>query len=270
MQHHDEREELAPRDIVARAIDFELKKNGEDFVYLDITHSPAEKTIEHFPLIHETLLNEYGLDITRDMIPVIPAMHYLCGGIMVDINGKTDINFLYAVGESASTGVHGGNRLASNSLLEGLVFANRAIKEIKKLVKDKAHKYKADSYAKIPSWNKDGVENLDEWILIKHERKEAQSIMWDYVGIVRSTARLKIALRRIDLIYENVKDFYHRTILSKRLLELRNQALVSQLIIRSALKRKESRGLHYSTDFPENRDPSRTDTVLLPRLQKVD
>lgn len=262
--------ELAPRDIVARAIDSELKKSGDDCVYLDVTHQQPDKTREHFPLIYETLKDKYKIDITSEKIPVIPACHYLCGGVQVDYNGKTDLNFLYAIGETASTGVHGGNRLASNSLLEGLVFSQRALEDIIQKKKINSETSKKENCECIPEWDKAGVANLEEWVLVKHDRQEIQTLMFDYVGLVRSTNRLTRALRRIDLIYEEVRDFYHRTLITPEILELRNLALVAQLIVRSALERKESRGLHFMTDFPENRDPSRQDTVIKPRVALKD
>ena len=261
MQNHSDQLELAPRDIVAHAIDYELKKRGDDHVLLDVIHKDPEEIKKHFPNIYERLLEKNGIDITKEAIPVIPACHYICGGVKVNYNGLSDINFLYVVGESASTGVHGGNRLASNSLLEGLVFSHRAVDDAQVCISENQHEEK--KYAdKIPRWSKEGTENIDEWILIKHDREAAKKLLWDYVGIVRTTKRLEIALRRIDHIYEMVKEFYSRTEISKELVELRNQVLVSQLIVRSALSRKESRGLHYSTDFTENREPSRSDTIL--------
>ncbi len=256
--------ELAPRDIVARAIDSELKRTGDDSVYLDVTHRNADEIIAHFPNIYRTLKEEFHLDITREMIPVVPVAHYQCGGILTDYDGRTDLNFLYAVGETASTGIHGGNRLASNSLLEGLVFADRAARDIKKRLQAGEHSIKEKNNGSIPEWIKKSTRYFEEWTLIKHDKREIHNLMRDYVGIVRSDLRLQRAIRRIDLIYEEINDFYSRSIVTRKVAELRNLVLVAQLIIRSSLARKESRGLHYSLDYPEKREPSREDTVLEP------
>ncbi|MBV6492802.1 MAG: L-aspartate oxidase [Turneriella sp.] len=265
MVDYHEMRELAPRDIVARAIDAELKRDGLDYVYLDISHKDASFVREHFPLIYGTLKEKYNIDITQEPIPVVPAVHYTCGGVLVDYEGKTDLENLYAIGEVASTGVHGGNRLASNSLLEGLVFAARAAKHIVRAASDT----KINSYRKtaqnLGEWDHTNTKNPEEWVLVSHDFKEIRSLMWDYVGIVRSTLRLERALRRLDVIYGEIIDFYNRTVISLDLLELRNLALVAQLTIRSALKRKESRGLHFMTDYPEHREPSRADTIIEPR-----
>lgn len=268
MEEYHELKELAPRDIVARAIDSELKKSGEDYVYLDITHKDPQETKNHFPNIYRTLIEEFKLDMTKEMIPVVPAAHYQCGGILTDYDGRTDLNFLYAIGETASTGIHGGNRLASNSLLEGLVFADRAAKDIKKRFTSGEHTSKEEISNKIPDWVRVGTRYYEEWTLIKHDKREIHNLMRDYVGIVRSNLRLERAIRRIDLIYREINDFYYRSIVTRKLVELRNMVLVAQLIIRSAIKRKESRGLHYTTDYPEDRNPSREDTVLEPNLYR--
>lgn len=262
MQDYHEQRELAPRDIVARAIDAELKRDGLDYVWLDISHRDAAFVQDHFPLVYGTLKEQFNIDITTEPIPVVPAAHYMCGGVLVDYDGLTDLTKLYAIGEVASSGVHGGNRLASNSLLEGLVFAQRALNHILTHTGDIAA---SRSVAKsLCEWDHSNTKNAEEWVLISHDFKEIRSIMWDYVGIVRSNLRLERALRRIDVIYSEIIDFYQRTVISRDLLELRNLALVAQLIIRSALARKESRGLHYSTDYPERREPSRNDTILSP------
>lgn len=247
MKNYDERKELAPRDIVARAIDDQLKKRGEDHVFLDVTHLDAGKVKEEFPTIYETCL-KYGIDITKDQIPVVPATHYTCGGVKTDLQGRTSIKNLYACGEVASTGLHGANRLASNSLLESLVFADQAyhhsLKELDEL------SYRDD----IPEWDESGTVNTEEWVLVSHNLQELRQVMWNYVGIVRSNLRLERAMRRVELLNEEVEDFYHRTKVNVPLCELRNLVSVGYLIVRSALQRKESRGLHYTTDYPETSD----------------
>jgi L-aspartate oxidase len=249
---------LAPRDVVARAIDNETKTSGEACVYLDIRHKPAAETRKHFPHIFARC-KEYGIDITKDLIPVVPAAHFICGGIRVDINGNSSIRNLYACGEVACTGVHGANRLASNSLLEALVFSKRA-------ADDSAGKLRAIkrlSPRAIPAWDDSGTNDTEEWVLLSHNFHEVKSIMWDYVGIVRSNFRLHRALRRIKLLEKETEDYYKRTKISPRLLELRNIINVAKLIVLSALKRTESRGLQYTTDYPERDDRFLTrDTIV--------
>jgi L-aspartate oxidase len=249
---------LAPRDVVAQAIDNEMKITGESCVYLDIRHVNASKTKSHFPNIYARC-KEYGIDITKQLIPVVPAAHYICGGINVDINGRTSIKNLYACGEVSCTGVHGANRLASNSLLEALVFAKRASTDSQTRLSSIKPVAKQD----IPGWNdKDTIDN-EEWILLSHNFKEIQAIMWDYVGIVRSDVRLRRALRRINLLEKEINDFYKRTKINAPLLELRNIVTTARLIVDSAIHRKESRGLHYTTDYPEQNDRYwKKDTVL--------
>lgn len=269
MQKYHEMLELAPRDIVARAIDNELKLNGSDCVYLDVTHLDADDIKANFPLIHDTLHDRFHLDITKERIPVVPAAHYTCGGIVTDLNGKSDIDFFYAVGETASSGVHGANRLASNSLLEGLVFGKRAADHICKNFELGEHQKKEALLNNITDWKKDRTVNMEEWVLVKHDLAEIQSLMWDYVGIVRSNLRLKKALRRINMVYEEIREYYQTTCPTREILELRNIAKVAQLITRSALARKESRGLHFSTDYPEDRSPSRADTILEPKVYRL-
>ncbi len=238
--------ELAPRDIVARAIDKELKTNGEDYVYLDISFKDADFLRRRFPFIYENCLAE-GVDITREPIPVVPAAHYLCGGIITDLNARTSIRNLYTAGESACTGVHGSNRLASNSLLEALVFSHAAAIDIENKMKISNN----TEIPEFPSWNKGGTFDLEEWILIQHNVDEIKRLMWDYVGIVRSDLRLQRAYRRILFLEEEIIDYYKRCTVSLDLLELRNLATIARLIIQGAINRKESRGLHYNKDFPD-------------------
>ncbi|MFZ5516610.1 MAG: L-aspartate oxidase [Candidatus Zhuqueibacterota bacterium] len=257
--------ELAPRDIVARAIDAELKKRGEEFVYLDVTHKDSAEIKNRFPNIYENCL-QYNIDITSQPIPVVPAAHYMCGGVVTDLAGRTTIQNLYACGEVACTGVHGANRLASNSLLEALVFAHQVYDDILK----NYHREKADPFPEIPQWNDEGTFNHEEWILISHDKEEVQSLMWDYVGIVRSNLRLKRARRRINLISREIETFFKKTKITPTLVELRNLVLVAKLIIYCAAFRKESRGLHYTTDFPKIND-SRwlKDTVVVQKDGKI-
>ena len=245
MEKYDERKELAPRDIVARAIDDQLKKRGDKSVYLDVTHLDAEETKSAFPNIYETCL-KYGIDITRQWIPVVPAAHYFCGGIETDLYGRTSINRLFACGETACTGVHGANRLASNSLLEALYFADQSVMKASGLIN--ALDYQED----IPEWDESGTLNNNEWVLISHNREELQQVMWDYVGIVRSDLRLQRAIRRQTLLYEEVEDFYSRTRVNIPLCELRNLISIAYLIITAAMNRKESCGLHYNIDYEMN------------------
>ena len=258
MHKYDERKSLAPRDIVAVAIDTELKHRGEDFVHLDLRHMPPDEVKDHFPHIYATCLDRYKLEITREPIPVVPAAHYACGGVVTDLNGHTSIQHLYAAGEVSMTGVHGANRLASNSLLEALVFSERAagatMEELSRETEAPPH---------IRAWDDTGTFNSEEWILIAHNRREIQQIMWDYVGIVRSTLRLERAQRRIQLIREEVENFYKKTTVTEGLIELRNITLCAALIIRSAMHRRESRGLHQTTDYRERDDSRyRHDTIV--------
>lgn len=237
---------LAPRDVVARAIDKEIKKSGDKCVYLDIRHADPTETKNSFPNIYKECLN-YGIDITKEPIPVVPASHYTCGGIHVDRNGNTDIQNLYAIGETANTGVHGANRLASNSLLEAVVFSKFAAEDAGCKLKD----IKLPKLSSVPIWDDSGTTDTEEWVLISHNLDEIKKIMWNYVGIVRSDLRLERALRRIKLLEKETEDFYKRTIITLNLLELRNIITVAKLIVLSALKRRESRGLHFTTDYPE-------------------
>jgi L-aspartate oxidase len=241
MPEHDAREELAPRDVVARAIDFEMKKRGLDCVYLDITHKPLAFIQAHFPNIYARCL-ELGIDISQQPIPVVPAAHYSCGGVMVDAQGKTDIANLYAIGETAYTGLHGANRLASNSLLECLVFGRAAATDILNSPTQK--------FSKLPNWDESRVTDADEEVLITHTWDELRRFMWNYVGIVRTDKRLSRALHRIHMLRDEVQEFYQHFKISNDLIELRNLLQVAELIVESAISRKESRGLHYSKDHP--------------------
>jgi len=254
MPRHDPRAELAPRDIVARAIDFEIKKHGIDCVYLDITHKGGDFIREHFPTIHARCL-EFGIDITREPIPVVPAAHYTCGGVVTDLKGRTQVRNLYALGEVACTGLHGANRLASNSLLECLVFSESAATDM--LAGD------ATAPPRLPDWDESRVTDADEEVVISHNWDELRRTMWNYVGIVRTTKRLERARHRIQLLQEEIEEFYANFRVSNDLIELRNLVLTAELIVRSALARKESRGLHYSRDYPQT-SPEARDTVLNP------
>ena len=254
MPEHDPREELAPRDVVARAIDFEMKKRGIDCVYLDISHKPADWLRGHFPNIYARCL-ELGIDITKEAIPVVPAAHYSCGGIVTDLAARTDVPGLYSVGESAFTGLHGANRLASNSLLECLVFGEAAADDI--LAKPRL------PAPVLPDWDESRVTDADEEVVISHNWAELRRAMWDYVGIVRTTKRLRRAQHRIRLLSREIHEFYSNFRVSNDLIELRNLVVTADLIVGCALKRKESRGLHHSRDFPDTLARAR-DTILRP------
>jgi L-aspartate oxidase len=254
MPEHDPRAELAPRDIVARAIDFEIKKHGIDCVYLDITHKGAEFIEHHFPTIRARCL-EFGIDITREPIPVVPAAHYTCGGLVADLRGRTSVPGLYALGEVACSGLHGANRLASNSLLECLVFSESAAADIAA--------QPVMGVPRIPEWDESRVTDADEEVIIAHNWDELRRTMWNYVGIVRTTKRLERARHRIQLLQAEIQEFYANFRVSNDLIELRNLVLTAELIVRSALERRESRGLHYSRDYP-GMLPVAKDSVLVP------
>jgi L-aspartate oxidase len=254
MPEHDQRAELAPRDVVARAIDFEMKKRGLDYVDLDISHQPPEFLKEHFPTIYARCL-ELGIDISKQPIPVVPAVHFTCGGVVTDLCGRTDLPGLYAVGETAYTGLHGANRLASNSLLECLVLGRATAQHIEQQPTPKT--------VSLPAWDESRVTDADEEVVIAHNWDELRRFMWNYVGIVRTTKRLERAQHRIGLLREEIYEYYSNFRITRDLLELRNLVDVASLIVDSALSRRESRGLHFSQDYPETL-PKALPTVLAP------
>jgi len=254
MERYDARAELAPRDIVARAIDSEMKKSGAEHVWLDATSIDKSELQSHFPTIYEHCLQR-GIDISEDFIPVVPAQHYTCGGVLIDPVGQTSIHRLFACGEVSCSGLHGANRLASNSLLEGIVYAHNIFEAVRERYAD--HGYQEN----IPAWDEKDVTNTDEWVLVSHNFREVQNLMSNYVGIVRSNHRLERAMRRINLIFEETEDFYRKNKVSPELCELRNIITCAYLTIKSAMIRKESRGLHFTTDYPAKLQQA-FDTVL--------
>jgi L-aspartate oxidase len=256
MPDFDPRAELAPRDIVARAIDHEMKRLGVDCMYLDISHQPASFVRAHFPMIYEKLLT-FGLDLTKEPIPIVPAAHYTCGGVMVDQQGRTDVDGLYAIGEVSYTGLHGANRMASNSLLECLVYGWSAAEDVIRRLPT------IQQVDQLPAWDESRVDDADERVVIQHNWHELRLFMWDYMGIVRTTKRLERALRRINLLQQEIDEYYAHFRLSNNLLELRNLVQVAELMVRCALDRKESRGLHYTPDYPNLLAEALT-TVLAP------
>jgi len=262
MDNFDRRGNLAPRDIVARAIDHEMKRLGAEYVLLDVSHKPAPFIREHFPTVYARC-KELGYDMTLEPIPVVPAAHYTCGGIITDLHGATDLPGLYAIGEVACTGMHGANRMASNSLLECLVFGAAAARHIAATLAD------TPAPLALPPWDESRVRDSDEEVVVSHNWDELRRCMWNYVGIVRTDKRLQRARRRLELLQQEIQEYYANFTVSNDLLELRNLAEVAFLIIRSAQHRKESRGLHYTLDYPEpdtGKPPS--DTILVPPLPK--
>ncbi len=244
MQKYDERGSLASRDIVARAIDNEMKLHGHDYVYLDVTHKNPKETKEHFPNIYKKCL-QLDIDITKDYIPVSPIQHYLCGGVAVDLNGKTSIRRLYAAGECSCTGLHGANRLASNSLIEAIVYADATVKD----AVSQLHNIQFNEF--VPDWNDEGTRLPEEMVLITQSFREVEQIMSTYVGIVRSNLRLQRAMSRLEILYRETEDLFEKSVVSREICELRNVISVAYLIIKHALRRKESRGLHYTVDYPK-------------------
>ncbi|MFC3094744.1 L-aspartate oxidase [Alteromonas sediminis] len=260
MQKFDERGDLAPRDVVARAIDFEMKRLGADCMYLNISHKPADFIVKHFPNIYRRC-RSLGIDITRDPIPVVPAAHYSCGGVMTDFNAKTDLENVYAIGEVAYTGLHGANRMASNSLLECVVFAHAAAGHIIASLPN------SSAPGEVAPWDESQVSNSDEEVIIQHNWHELRLFMWDYVGIVRTNKRLERALRRIQLLSQEIQEYYAHFKVSNNLLELRNLVTVAELIVKCAMQRKESRGLHYNLDYPDM-SANPTPSILIPEKSK--
>jgi len=257
MKRHHEMADLAPRDIVARAIDYEMKKSGSDYVLLDITHRPADFVKERFPNIHAECLR-YGMDMTSEPLPVVPAAHYMCGGITSDLHGRSSLPGLWVIGEASCTGLHGANRLASNSLLEGLVFGKRAAEKLVPQLPE----LRNGTTPEVPDWEVGSAVPSDEAVIVTQNWEELRRLMWNYVGIVRSDTRLRRASRRVALLEEEIREYYWKHLVTRDLLELRNIATVAELVISSAASRKESRGLHFTLDHADTRDELAVDTVL--------
>ena len=261
MHRYDTRKELAPRDVVARAIDYEMKRLGHDCVYLDISHKSKSFIEQHFPTINNRC-QDFGIEMSSEPIPVVPAAHYTCGGVMINQNGQTDIPGLYAIGEASCSGLHGANRMASNSLLECIVFAHAAYKDIRQTLST------TKMPENLPAWDESRVTNSDEEVVVSHNWDEIRRFMWDYVGIVRTTKRLQRAQHRIKLLKSEVTDYYGNFRISKDLIELRNLLVVAELIVESALQRKESRGLHYTVDYPvTDTNDNAYNTIIEPKLK---
>jgi L-aspartate oxidase len=257
MGRHHPMEDLAPRDVVARAIDFEMKRTGSEHVLLDITHKPASFVKERFPNIYAEC-RRFGIDITSEPIPVVPAAHYMCGGVSTDLHGRTTLPGLWAIGECACTGLHGANRLASNSLLEGLVFGHRAAKKLESQIAE----LRSAPFPEVPGWRTGAAAPSDEAVVVTHNWAELRQLMWNYVGIVRSDGRLRRAARRIAVLDEEIRDYYWRYLVTRDLLELRNIITVAELIVSCASSRRESRGLHFTIDYPEVDPRQARDTVV--------
>jgi L-aspartate oxidase len=267
MARHHALGDLAPRDVVARAIDFEMKRTGSEHVLLDITHQPADFVRSRFPNIHAACKG-YGVDITTNPIPVVPAAHYLCGGVATDLNGRSTLPGLWVLGEAACTGLHGANRLASNSLLEGLVLARRAADRLGGMIAE----LRGAPLPEVPEWQTGSAVQSDEAVVVSHNWDELRRLMWNYVGIVRSDARLRRAARRVALLEQEIREYYWKHLVTRDLLELRNIATVAELVISSAASRRESRGLHYTIDHPDTLSEYASDTVVkrgvLPHLRE--
>ena len=267
MEHYHALGCLAPRDVVARAIDYEMKKSGDDCVYLDVTHLEGYRTRERFPNIYKTC-KSFGFDMTEQQIPVVPAAHYMCGGVMVDLNGQTNISRLFASGEVCYSGLHGANRLASNSLLEGLVLSHRAAAKAAEL--SKPSRELEELQARLPEWDSGDAVESDESVVVSHNWDEIRRLMWNYVGIVRSDKRLFRARRRVEMLLEEIKEYYWSFKITRDTLELRNIALTAQLIINGALERRESRGLHYNLDYPRPDETQEVkNTILQDTVQRL-